>query len=193
MKIETLDGRYDDFYVPTAVVKVAGEEDLKIKGPGRFSFTVGSAFNWEESEFVAGENESRVELLDLFAFGAPVMVSLGYGEPAKLEPMIEGAITEVAADFTDSATPTLTVSGYDKLYPLRLNRTSRHWDKSKISDAVSAVAAANALSTDIRPTRTIEASLDQTRESDLAFIERMAELTGSIPLARTGDTLGQGP
>jgi phage protein D len=200
MKFEALDGPYDDFFVPSAVVTVAGEDvlrdhllaigsvevDLKIKSPGRFSFTVGSAYDWTEAEFVAGENDSRIELLDLFAFGAPVKVSLGYGEPAKLEPMIEGVITEVGAAFTDSATPTLTVSGYDKLYPLRLNRASRHWDKAKISDAVTAVAGANALSANVQSTRTLEASLDQTQESDLAFIERMAELTGSIFYMREG-------
>ena len=200
MKIEAFDGRYDDFYVPTAVVTVGGKDvlrdsllalasvevDLKIKSPGRFTFTIGSAFDWDESEFVAGENDDRVELLDLFAFGAAVKVSLGYGEPSKLEPMIEGIITEVAAGFTDSDTPTLTISGYDKLFPLRLNRTSRHWDKAKISDAVSAVASANALSGDVQSTRTLEASLDQTQESDLAFIERMAELTGSVFYMRAG-------
>lgn len=200
MKIEALEGRYDDFFVPTAVVTVGGrdvlrdlllaiesvEVDLKIKSPGRFSFTIGGAFDWEESEFVAGENENRIELLDLFAFGATVKVSLGYGEPSKLELMIEGIITDVAAAFTESSTPTLTISGYDKLYPLRLNRTSRHWDKSKISDAISAVAGANALSADVRPTSVVEASLDQTQESDLAFIERMAEVTGSIFYMRAG-------
>ncbi|HYJ30862.1 MAG TPA: contractile injection system protein, VgrG/Pvc8 family [Allosphingosinicella sp.] len=200
MKIEALDRRYDDFFVPTTVVTVAGEDvlrdhllaiasvevDLRIKSPGRFSFTVGSVYDWEESEFVAGENEDRIELLDLFAFGAPVKVSLGYGEPAKLEPMIEGVITEVGAGFTDSDTPTLTISGYDKLYPLRLNRASRHWDKAKISDAITAVAGANALSANVQSTRTIEASLDQNQESDLAFIERMAELSGSIFYMRAG-------
>jgi phage protein D len=200
MKIEALDGPYDDFFVPTVVVTVAGQDvlrdcllavtsvevDLKIKSPARFSFTVGSTFSWEESEFVAGENNDRIDLLDLFAFGAPVKVSLGYGEPAKLEPMIEGIITEIGASFTDYDSPTLTVSGYDKLYPLRLNRASRHWDKAKISDAITAVAGANSLSTNVQGTRTIEASLDQTQESDLAFIERMAELSGSIFYMRAG-------
>ena len=200
MKIEALDRSHEEFFAPTMAVTVAGQDvlrdsllaiasvevDLRIKGPGRFSFTIGSVFDWEESEFVAGEDDSRIDLLDLFAFGAPVKVSLGYGEPAKLEPMIEGVITEVGAGFTDSDTPTLTISGYDKLFPLRLNRASRHWDKVKISDAITAVAGANALSADVRATRTIEASLDQTQESDLAFIERMAELTGSIFYMRAG-------
>ncbi len=200
MKIEALDGPYDDFFVPAMAVTVAGEDvlrdrllaiasvevDLKINSPGRFSFTVGSAFDWEESEFVAGENDDRIQLLDLFAFGAPVKVSLGYGEPAKLKPMFEGIITEVGAGFTDSETPVLTISGYDKLYPLRLNQASRHWDKAKISDAITAVAGANSLPTDVRSTRILEASLDQTQESDLAFIERMAELTGSIFYMRAG-------
>jgi len=200
VKLEALDGSLDDFFVPTAVVTVGGrdvlrdlllavgaiEVDLGIRSAGRFSFTIGSAYNWEDSEFVAGEKDSRIDLLALFAFGAPVKISLGYGEPSKLEPMIEGFITEVAAGFSDSETPTLTISGYDKLYPLRLNRASRHWDKAKISDAVAAVAAANALSADVRDSRTVEASVDQTRESDLAFIERMAEQTGSIFYMRSG-------
>ncbi|HMG48279.1 MAG TPA: contractile injection system protein, VgrG/Pvc8 family [Allosphingosinicella sp.] len=200
MKLEALDRGYDDFYVPTMVVTVGGEDvlrdgllalesvevDLKIKSPARFSFTIGSAYDWEESEFVAGENDTRIDLLDLFAFGAAVKVSLGYGEPSKLEPMIEGIITDVGAGFTDSGTPTLTISGYDKLYPLRLNRTSRHWDKSKISDAVAAVAGANGLSASVQSTRITEASVDQTQESDLAFIERMADLTGSIFYMRAG-------
>jgi hypothetical protein len=200
MKIEALDRSYDEFFAPTMVVTVAGKDvlrdsllaiasvevDLRIKSPGRFSFTIGSVFDWEESEFVAGENDDRIDLLDLFAFGAAVKISLGYGEPAKLEPMIEGVITEVAAGFTDASTPTLTISGYDKLYKLRLNRASRHWDKSKISDAVAAVAGAHGLSADVRSTRTAEASLDQTQESDLAFIERMAELSRSIFYMRAG-------
>jgi phage protein D len=200
MKLEALDGRYDEFFVPTMVVTVAGKDvlrdlllaiasvevDLKLKGPARFSFTIGSAYDWEEAEFVAGENDDRIELLDLFAFGAPVKVSLGYGEPAKLEPMIEGIITEVGAGFTESGTPTLTISGYDELYRLRLNQSSRHWDKSKMSDAVAAVASANMLSADVRSTRIVAASVDQTQESDLAFIERMAELTGSIFYMRAG-------
>lgn len=200
MKIEALDSTYDEFFAPTMAVTVAGQDvlrdsllaiasvevDLRIKSPGRFSFTIGSAFDWEESEFVAGENERRIELLDLFAFGAPVKISLGYGEPSKLEPMIEGVITEVGAGFTESETPTLIISGYDKLYPLRLNRASRHWDKAMISDAISAIAGANGLSADVRPTRTLETSLDQTQESDLAFIERMAELAGSIFYMRSG-------
>lgn len=201
MKIEALDGPYEDFFVPTAVVTVAGQDvlrdhllaiasvevDLRIKSPGRFSFTIGGAYDWEKSEFVAGDNDDRIELLDLFAFGAPVKVSLGYGEPSKLEPMIDGIITDVAAAFTESATPTLTISGYDRLYTLRLNRASRHWDKSRISDAIAAVAGANALSANVKSTRAIEASLDQTRESDLAFIERMAERTGSIFYMRAGE------
>jgi len=200
VKLAALDRPYEDFFVPTAVVTVGGKDvlrdlllaviavevELGIRSPGRFSFTVGSVFDWEVSEFVAGENERRIDLLDLFAFGAAAKISLGYGEPSKLEPMFEGVVTEVAASFTDSATPTLTISGYDKLYPLRLNRASRHWDKAKVSDAVAAVAAANGLTADVRDTRRIEAGIDQTRESDLAFIERMADLTGSIFYMRSG-------
>lgn len=200
MKIEALDRPYEDFYVPTSVVKVGGKDllrdyllavtsvevDLKLKSPARFSVSIGNAFDWEARDFVAGEQETRIDLLETFAFGAKVKISLGYGEPTALSPMIEGLITEVATSFTEDGNATLTLAGYDALYPLRLGRKSRHWDMAKISDAISAVAAANSLSTDLRATGAKLASIDQTQESDLAFIERMAELSGSTFLMRDG-------
>jgi phage protein D len=193
VKLEALDRSYDEFYVPTLVVSVGGEDllrdhflavtgvevDLKLKSPGRFSVSIGNAFDWEARDFAAGADESRIDLLDMFEFGAAVKISLGYGEPSALSPMIEGRITEVSTGFTEDGNAVLSFAGYDALYPLRLGRTSRHWDKSKLSDAISAVASANSLSSNIQVKGAALASIDQTQESDLAFIERMAELSGS--------------
>jgi uncharacterized protein len=200
MKLEALGRPYDDFYVPSFVVKVGGEDllrdhllavtsvevDLRLKSPGRFSVSIGNAYDWEARDFVAGDQDNRIDLLELFAFGTEVKISLGYGEPSALSPMIDGRITEVAASFTEDGNALLTLAGYDALYPLRLGRQSRHWDKAKLSDAITAVAQANSLSTDVRVKGASLASLDQTQESDLAFIERMAELSGAIFYMRGG-------
>ena len=200
MKLEALDRSYENFYVPTCTVEIGGKDllreallvvssvevDLKLKSPARFSVSIDNAFNWEDRDFVAGEAESRIDLLDEFAFGAKVKVALGYGEPSALSPMIEGLITEVSTSFTEDGNATLTIAGYDALYPLRLGRASRHWDKTRLSDAISAVAAANGLSADVQVKGAAQASIDQSQESDLAFIERMAELSGSTFYMRGG-------
>jgi hypothetical protein len=200
MKLEALDRSYEDFYVPTFVVSVDGKDllrdhflavtsvevDLKLKSPGRFSVSIGNAYDWEARDFVADAQDSRVDLLEMFAFGAKVKVSLGYGEPSALSPMIDALITEVATSFTEDGNATLTLAGYDALYPLRLGRHSRHWDEAKLGDAITAVARANGLSADVHAAGATLATIDQTQESDLAFIERMAELSGSTFYVRDG-------
>jgi hypothetical protein len=200
MKLEALDRADDDFFVPAFIVNVGGEDlvrdhllavtavevDLKLKSPGRFSVTIGDAYDWEQRDFVTGEQGSVIELLEMFAFGAPVKISLGYGEPSALSPMIDGRITEISTSFTEEGSAELTLAGYDSLYPLRLGLQSRHWDDAKLSDAISSVAAENRLTADVRVQGAILGSLDQTQESDLAFIERMAELSGSTFYMRDG-------
>ena len=199
MKLEALDRSYEDFYVPTFVVSVGGKDllrdhflavtsvevDLRLKSPGRFSVSIGNAYDWEARDFVADAQDDRVDLLEMFAFGARVKISLGYGEPSRLSPMIEALITEVGTGFTEDGNATLTIAGYDALYPLRLGRHSRHWDEARIADAITAIAGDNGLSSDVRGGAAL-ASIDQTQESDLAFIERMAELSGATFYMRDG-------
>jgi phage protein D len=200
MKLEALDRPYEDFYVPTCVVSVGGKDllrdhflavtsvevDLKLKAAGRFSVSIGNAYDWEARDFVAGARDSRVDLRELFAFGAKVEISLGYGEPSALSPMIDAAITEVGTSFSEDGNVTVTLAGYDALYHLRLGRQSRHWDDSTLADAIDAVATKNKLRPDIQVAGANLASIDQTQESDLAFIERMAELSGSTFYMRDG-------
>ena len=200
MKLVALDRSYEDFFVPTFVVSVGGEDllrdhflavtsvevDLRLKSPGRFSVSIGDAYDWEARDFVAGAQENRVDLLEMLAFGAKVKISLGYGEPTALSPMIEALITEVGTSFTEDGNAVLTLAGYDALYPLRLGRHSRHWDNAKVADAIGTVAAANGLRSTVQVAGTAPASIDQTEESDLAFIERMAELSGSTFYMRGG-------
>lgn len=193
MQITDLEQSHGDFYVPTFVIKVGGEDvlrdlylpvsavsvNLKAKAAGRFSFTVASAFDWEAREFFATQRKQRVDLLELFAFGSPVAISLGYGDPARLAPMLTGLITEITTDFTAGSTPGLTISGYDGLYPLMVGTNTRHWEDKPDSVAVAAVARSSGLSADVSVTRPIKEVIDQNNENDLAFLEKLAKRNGA--------------
>lgn len=194
MRIAELERKHGDFYVPTAVVKVGGEDvlrdlylavsevsvDLKEKSAARFSFTIASAFDWEAREFLATRAEQRVDLLSLFAFGQKVEIGLGYGDPAKLgPPMLTGVLTEITTDFATGSTPTLTVSGYDDLYPLTVGKNTRHWENKPDSAAVKDVAGIPGVTTDVRPTTPVKLRIDQNKESDMAFLGKLAERNGA--------------
>jgi phage protein D len=189
MSLAALEKTYEDFYVPSFVVKVGGEDlvrdlflavtkvevDLKEKDPARFSFSVASAFDWEAREFVGRRGQERIDLIDIFAFGDAVEIKLGYGEAGKLEPMLNGIITEVGTSFAAGGTPELTVSGYDGLFAMGASKETRRWEKKRDSDAVRTIADANSLSHDVMPTDLIRERIDQNAQTDLAFLEKLAE------------------
>lgn len=193
-KLHQFEKDYNDFYVPTSAIRI-GERDLvrdlfltitstevelKLNAAGRFSFVVASAFDWTEREFLGKAALERVDLLELFAFGAEVDVLIGYDEPARLKPLIKGIVTQIGTSFAEAGTPVLTVSGYDALYPLGIGQNSKPWDNKRPSDAVSDVARRNSLPISVTVEDAVEKRIDQSRESDLAFIGRMATLAKAI-------------
>jgi phage protein D len=206
MKLQEFAGPYGDFYVPTSVVKVSGKDvvrdlflsltsvsvDLKLEAASRFSFTVAGAFDWKERDFVGMVGDSRLDLLQLFGFGAPVEIALGYGEPSRLKPVLKGIVTEVATKFAESGAPELNVSGYDALFGLGLGASTREWVATAPSGAVREVAGANSLPVQISGTDAPLKRIDQNKESDQAFVERMAGLARATFYMR-GGTLHFGP
>jgi uncharacterized protein len=174
------------FYVPAFVVKVDGraltedlaigvsqvEVDLTLGAAGRFSFTVVNTYDLEEGRFLSG---FRQPVLDVLKFGAAVTVGVGYGERAKLAPIISGVITEVTTSFPEGGTPELAVSGYDHLFPLTLGKVSKSWHDAADSDVVAEMARKNNLATDIEPTRQKNAQIEQNQESDFEFLKKLAE------------------
>jgi phage protein D len=193
MDLRALERVYSDFYVPAFSVKIGGEDlvqdlflavtgvkvDLKEKAAGHFSFTVANAFDWEAREFVARRSEERVDLLELFAFGAPVEIALGYGDRSTLPVILTGIITELATAFGSSGAPELNISGFDGLYPLTIGKRTRNWEDAADSKAVSDVTSDHNLSAMITETRPVKPRIDQNEESDLAFIEKLAERNGA--------------
>lgn len=200
MKLQQFAGPYKDFYVPTSVVKVGKEDvvrdlflsltsvsvELHLDAAARFSFTIAGAFDWKERDFVGMVGNRRLDLLQLFGFGASVEIALGYGEPSRVKTMLKGIVTDVGTKFTESGTPELNVSGYDALFALGLGAATREWIAAAPSSAVRDVAAANSLPVEIRGTDAPLERIDQTKESDQAFIERMAGLARATFYVRGG-------
>ncbi|MEU8816747.1 contractile injection system protein, VgrG/Pvc8 family [Actinoplanes sp. NPDC048796] len=208
MDLVALEERHGGFYVPTFTVKVGGEDmlrdlflavssvsvDLKERKAGHFAFTVVNAFDWSTGQFAATRRRERVDLLELFAFGSTVEIALGYGDPSKLTPMLTGVITEITTDFGAGAAPELSISGYDDLYPLTVGKRSQHWENEPDSTAVrDIVAALPGVDADVRVTSPVKARVDQNNETDLAFIDKLAERNPSVTFYERDRTLYFGP
>ncbi|MEZ5875581.1 MAG: hypothetical protein R3D30_12420 [Hyphomicrobiales bacterium] len=199
MDVATLEQRHHDFFAPTFVVKIGGDDlvrdlfltvasvtvDLKENAAGHFKLTVTNAFDWDHREFVAGEGEERIELLELFKFGAEVAIQMGYGEPANLDPPIfEGTVSELSTSFGSGSAPSLEISGYDRLFPLTIGKSTRQWRNVPDSDAVAEIASIHGLDADIVATTPSKPAIDQNEETDLAFLEKLAGDNSAIFYAR---------
>lgn len=190
MDVETLEQKHSDFYAPVFVVTVGGEDlvrdlfltvasvkvDLQENAAGRFSITVTNAFNWKYREFVAGEREERIDLLELFAFGAETEIMLGYREPAKLTPVIRGMITEVSTSFSSGGAPALEIAGYDKLYPLSIGAVPDNWENKRDSEVVSILAKKHGLDKAVVvETSAVNQRIEKQGETDLSFLGKLAD------------------
>jgi len=187
--VETLEQIHGDYFAPAFVVTVGGDDlvrdlyltvasvkvDLQEKAAGRFTITVTNAFNWEHREFVAGDNEERIDLLELFRFGAEVEVKLGYGEPAMLMPVIQGTVTEVSTSFTSGGAPALEIAGYDRLYPLTIGTLPDNWEEKRDSDVVSLIAGKHGLDTMVVETSPVKPRIEKEGETDLSFLGKLAD------------------
>jgi phage protein D len=188
MDLRTLSKSYGDFYVPSFTVKADKQDlvrelfltvtsveiDLKEKAAAHFTFAIAGAFDWQSREFVAHKQEERVDLLDLFAFGSTIEISLGYGEPSRLKPVVKGIVTELGTGFSAGGSPELKISGFDNLYRLATGKTTEHWEESYDSDVVQILASKLKVPTDVVRTGLKKPRIDQNEESDLAFIEKLA-------------------
>lgn len=200
MELASLEQRYGDYYVPAFKVTIGGQDvvrdlyltvtsaeiDLKEKSPGRFTFSIANAFDWESRSFVSGERGNEVDLIEMFAFGASIELFFGYGDPTSLKSLFRGMVTEVSTSFKEGDTPELTVSGYDALYPLVNGKGTRHWEERRDSDAVRDIVAITGISADIPATEPVKARIDQSQEADIAFLNKLADRNGATFYVRDG-------
>jgi len=207
MKLEEFGGTYGDFYVPSFVAKV-GDQDLvrelfltvtrvevgmKQKAPADFSLTIASAFDWAKRDFVAMRDEEEIDLIELFAFGAPVEIMMGYGNASPLTSMLKGIVTRVGTGFSESGTPELTIGGFDKLHPLTIGKETHHWEKVRDSDVVRDIASKNNLDADVSRTDPERPRVDQNEQSDFGFLKTLAERNQGVTFYVRGDQLHFAP
>ena len=206
MNLQNLERDHGEFYVPAFTARVDGQDlvrdlylavtrvqvTMKEKAAADFSFTVASAFDWEKREFVAMRGEERIDLVELFRFGAGVELALGYGEPARLTSMITGSVTRIGTSFTENGTPELTIGGFDKLHPMTIGKDTRHWEKKRESDVVADIAGRHNLEAIVTPTSEPPPRIDQSQQSDYEFLKQLAERLGWTFYVR-GNSLHFGP
>lgn len=171
-----------EFHAPTFTVVVDGKDlrreleldvvsvsaDLKLDAPGRFSFVVGNLFDLAQRTFGTA--------LDRLRLGAEARISMGYRSVRAEDLVIAGLVTEVTTGFQSSGAPQVTVSGYDRSYPMQKRTVPQNWTKKRESDVVAAIARFHNLSTErIETTEPTYAKLELSQESDYAFVRRLAE------------------
>jgi len=179
-----------NFYVPSYQIKVNGQDLLRqlfleitsvqvdntLKGADRFTFTVNSAFNFENREFQLTRQFPLIS--DLFAFGNAVEISLGYQDNDKLPLMLRGKITAVQTSFPASGLPQINVSGYDLSYCMTKGKKSRNWTNKTDSFVVSQIAREYGLEPDVEDTKVEHPKTEESQESDSQFLEKLAERNG---------------
>jgi phage protein D len=108
----------------------------------------------------------------LFDLGKEVEIHLGYGND--LTPMMLGVITGIEPSYPVSGPPTLTITGYDKSYPLRHNEPDRAaYQYATDSTIASQIASEAGLIPIVDPSPIFHEHIQQTG-TDLAFLNERA-------------------
>ncbi len=173
--------RYHNFYAPVAKVFVEGDDLLKmsieltsvtvdntLKGADQFSFVVNNAFDIQKRDFRW--------LDEVFAFGKRVRIEMGYVDRTEL--MVLGLITEIKTGFPSGSLPQITVSGFDLSYCMGRGKNSKPWPDMKDSEVITAITAKHKLTPEVTDTRVKHPRIEQSQESDLEFITKLADRNG---------------
>jgi phage protein D len=173
--------RYQNFYAPVAKVFVEGDNLLKmgieltsvtvdntLEGADQFSFVVNNAFDLQKRDFRW--------LDEVFAFGKRVRIEMGYVDQTVL--MVLGLITEIKTGFPSGSLPQITVSGFDLSYCMGRGKVLKHWDEKTDSFVITEIANKHGLTPVVKDTRVKHPRIEQSQESDLEFITKLAGRNG---------------
>jgi phage protein D len=108
----------------------------------------------------------------LLEFGKLLKVSLGG------DPLFEGPISAIAAEYPEGATPEIRVHAEDRLQALRMTRRSRVFERVSLGGIARRVASDHGLTPEISVEGEAAPVIAQLNQSDLAFL---------IDLARAAD------
>ena len=111
-----------------------------------------------------------------FFIGDEIEIMLGDIEASNPSAVFTGEVVTFEPEFTTAAA-TISVRAYDKSHRLHRNRRSATFQDMTLSDVVKKVVGENGLQTGtIDSTTTVHPFLQQSMESDLDFINRLAAL-----------------
>jgi uncharacterized protein involved in type VI secretion and phage assembly len=111
-----------------------------------------------------------------FFIGDEIEIMLGDIEASNPSAVFTGEVVTFEPEFTTAAA-TISVRAYDKSHRLHRNRRSATFQDMTLSDVVKKVVGENGLQTGtIDSTATVHPFLQQSMESDLDFINRLAAL-----------------
>jgi phage protein D len=189
LNIRQIEHARKSFYAPSFNIKVSNESlvtslklevtsvqvDSILDGADHFSFVINNAFNIGTREFVPAGKKT---LPDFFEFGAPVEISMGYGDRSTLDLMLTGIVTEVSTSFPSSGAPQLTVSGFDHSYCLTRGAQSDSWPNTTDAEVVRQIANRYSLTPKVEDTKAIHANIVMSQESPAVFLTRLAARNG---------------
>lgn len=149
--------------------------DNNLETADRFTFIVNNAFEIAKREFVKIGDKTLPEFFEL---GAPVEISMGYGDQDTLDIILEGIVTEVRTSFPSSGLPQLTISGSDHSYPLSKGSDSRPFDNQTDSNIVRQVAQKFKLKPKVDDTSVVNPRTERSQENARQFVSRLAQRNG---------------
>lgn len=180
MTLADLGGKYDNFYAPRFVVELDGREydhsdgvisevsvDTAVEKADRFELSLEVTFDQKRGEFASLN-------WDWFAIGTPVEIAVGYGR--NTETVLVGTIAELAPDFPANGQPSVRVSGYGLQHEMGRGQRSESWDDATDSSVVEEIANQYRFTeVDVTDTDLERPKIVQDNESNLAFVNRLAE------------------
>jgi uncharacterized protein involved in type VI secretion and phage assembly len=108
--------------------------------------------------------------------GDPVEISLGGVEASSPTAVFTGEVVACEYEFSSKAAM-ICLRAYDKSHRMHRNRRSATYQDMTLSDVVQKVAAANGLTVGkLDSTATVHPHLQQSMESDLDFVQRLAAM-----------------
>jgi phage protein D len=172
-----------DYYAPDYKIEVENQEvdpeskgdvlDLKVtmdlENLTHFDITVN---NWDDRHLTFKYSDTTT-----FDLGNRVHVQMGYA--GGLLSMVQGLITSLTPSFPDSGSPTLAISGQDRMVKLK-DRKPRDGEQKKFvnltdSEIVQRIAARNSLVPKVQATTPPHDIVVQKNQTDLAFLKERAK------------------
>jgi phage protein D len=164
-------------HVASATVKVAGQR-LDVADMDRVE-------KIEVRNFVGLPDMATIRMADPegrsiakppFFIGDEIEISLGHISAASPKPVFTGEVVTFEPEFTH-ASALIAVRAYDKSHRLQRNRRSATFQDMTLADVVQKIVLAAGLQAGtIESTSTVHPFLQQSMESDLDFINRLAAL-----------------